>query len=38
MDNAGREDEATVLCTTEVGLTDSYTRLVYRLNPAGAER
>lgn len=31
LDNAGREDEATVLCTTEIGRTDSYTRLVYRL-------
>ena len=31
LDNAGREDEATALCITEVGLTGSYTRLVYRL-------
>ena len=31
LDNAGREDEATALCIVEVGLTDSYTRLVYRL-------
>ena len=31
LDNAGREDEATYLCVAEVGQTDSYTRLVYRL-------
>ena len=31
LDNAGREDEATALCIAEVGRTDSYTRLVYRL-------
>jgi len=35
LDNAGREAEATDLCTAEAELTDSYRRLVRRLLPLG---